>query len=36
MSGYKPENLPEFLFPFQKDLVQWALQKGRAAIFADT
>lgn len=24
------------LFEFQKDLVQWALRKGRAAIFADT
>lgn len=24
------------LFPFQRDLVQWALRRGRAAIFADT
>jgi len=24
------------LFDFQKDLVQWAIRKGRAAIFADT
>lgn len=24
------------LFPFQKTLVQWALKKGRAAVFADT
>jgi hypothetical protein len=24
------------LFPFQRDLVRWALRKGRAAIFADT
>ena len=24
------------LFPFQRDLVLWALRKGRAAIFADT
>jgi hypothetical protein len=24
------------LFPFQRDLVKWALRKGRAAIFADT
>lgn len=24
------------LFPFQRTLVQWALRKGRAAIFADT
>jgi DNA modification methylase len=24
------------LFPFQRDLVRWAVRKGRAAIFADT
>ena len=24
------------LFPFQRDIVRWALRKGRAAIFADT
>lgn len=24
------------LFPFQRDLVKWALRKGRSAIFADT
>lgn len=24
------------LFPFQRDMVRWALRKGRAAIFADT
>jgi DNA modification methylase len=24
------------LFPFQRDLVRWALRKGRAAVFADT
>jgi len=24
------------LFPFQRDLVQWALRRGRAALFADT
>lgn len=27
--------LPSQLFPFQEALVQWALRKGRAAIFAD-
>ena len=25
-----------WLFPFQRDLVRWAVRKGRAAIFADT
>ena len=24
------------LFPFQRDLVRWAVRKGRAALFADT
>lgn len=24
------------LFPFQRDIVRWALRRGRAAIFADT
>jgi len=28
--------LHEALFPFQRDLVAWALRKGRAALFADT
>lgn len=31
-----PFDLPESLFPMQKDLVTWALKRGRAAIFADT
>jgi hypothetical protein len=30
-----PSDLPPHLFPFQKDIVQWALRKGRAAIWAD-
>lgn len=29
------ENLNPMLFDFQKDIVRWALKKGRAAIFAD-
>ena len=28
--------LPASLFPWQKKIVQWAMQKGRAAIWADT
>jgi DNA modification methylase/superfamily II DNA or RNA helicase len=31
-----PEALNHNLFPFQRDLVRWALRKGRSAIFADT
>jgi hypothetical protein len=27
--------MPEFLFPFQRELVSWAIRRGRAAIFAD-
>lgn len=30
-----PYDLPAALFPFQRDIVSWALRKGRAAIFAD-
>ncbi len=33
--GFAADELPDFLFPFQRDLVEWALSKGRAAIFAD-
>jgi len=29
------DKLNGMLFPFQKDLVKWALKKGKAAIFAD-
>lgn len=33
--GFRPSFLPTWLFDFQYSLVDWALQKGRAAIFAD-
>lgn len=33
--GFAPLALHDFLFDFQKHLVDWALRKGRAAIFAD-
>ena len=33
--GFSPLWMPDFLFDFQKALVEWALLKGRAAIFAD-
>lgn len=31
-----PSEVNPLLFPFQRDLVRWAVRKGRAAIFADT
>lgn len=34
-AGFDPSYLPDFLYPFQRDLVQWAVLKGRAALFAD-
>ncbi len=34
-SGFEPLWIPDFLFPFQKLLVEWAIRKGRAAILAD-
>ena len=33
--GFDPLFMPDFLFDFQKALVEWACRKGRAAIFAD-
>lgn len=35
MNGFEPDWLPDFLFPFQASVVDWAVRKGRAAIFAD-
>lgn len=35
MDGFKPIHMPDFLFPFQADLVEWAIRKGRGGIFAD-
>lgn len=35
LDGFKPIWLPDFLFDFQASLVEWAIRKGRAAIFAD-
>jgi hypothetical protein len=34
-SGFDPVFMPGFLFDFQRSLVEWAVRKGRAAIFAD-
>ena len=33
--GFAPVAMPDFLFDFQRSLVEWALRRGRAAIFAD-
>lgn len=33
--GFDPLWMPDFLFDFQRHLVEWALAKGRGAIFAD-
>jgi SNF2 family DNA or RNA helicase len=33
--GFEPVAMPDFLFDFQRSLVEWALRRGRAAIFAD-
>lgn len=33
--GFEPVWMPDFLFDFQKHLVEWSVRKGRAAIFAD-
>lgn len=35
MDGFEPIDLPGFLFDFQAALTDWAIRKGRAAIFAD-
>lgn len=35
-SGITPGDIAPHLFPFQADLVRWALRRGRAALFAST
>lgn len=34
-NGFAPVWMPDFLFDFQREMVEWAIRKGRAAIFAD-
>ena len=34
-TGFEPVWLPDFLFDFQRALVEWSVRKGKAAIFAD-
>lgn len=33
--GFEPLDVPQWLFPFQKALVEWSVRQGRGAIFAD-
>jgi len=33
--GFDPVFMPDFLFDFQRALIEWSLRKGRSAIFAD-
>lgn len=33
--GFSPVFMPDFLFDFQKSLADWAISRGRGAIFAD-
>lgn len=34
-AGFAPRELPDFLFDFQRELVDWSVRLGRAAVFAD-
>lgn len=34
-TGFDPTYMPDTMFPFQRAIVEWAVRKGRAAIFAD-
>ena len=34
-NGFAPVWIPDFLFDFQKALIEWSVLKGRAAVFAD-
>lgn len=35
MKGFKPIELPDFLFDFQAELTDWAIRQGRGALFVD-
>ncbi len=35
MSGFKPLWLPDYMFEFQRQLIEWAIRKGRASLFED-
>jgi hypothetical protein len=33
--GFAPLEIPDYLFPFQRTLTEWAIRQGRAGLFAD-
>lgn len=33
--GFEPVFMPDWLFPFQEELVTWSVEMGRSALFAD-
>ena len=35
MSGFVPHWIPDWLFPFQQTLTEWAIRKGRCGLFED-
>lgn len=34
--GFTTDSLPDFLFPFQRSIVDWELRRGKGAAFVDT
>lgn len=34
-SGFEPVFMPDFLFDFQRSLIDWSVRKGRGALFCD-
>ena len=34
-NGFNPLWIPDFLYDFQKELVEWSIRKGKAALFED-
>ena len=35
MKGFKPLWIPDFLYDFQKELVDWAIRQGKSALYED-
>lgn len=35
MSGFSPKWIPDFLFDFQKVMVEWSIRKGKGALFEE-